>query len=518
MKRNPQKPAYGLGWAKVWPTAATWRRAGLMCALASLAATAGAQMHKVEASQKVTRAVGVYEWTGDMSKPTAARLVPVTLFIDGHFEDAGVYLARPQPFALQTGIVYEVDQAGKPVGVLNLDYAKNIVTRHSATDDNPIGAWYGYGTFVLPSAMPKPRPLQASAHPAAITGNGGDIAASNDDGKPHLARRTGSESGSPTASTTGTGSTSTPSAGSTNNGAPAADSDRPTLSRRQDSSTTSNAPASTTPVPTVGADDSDRPTLQHRDPAGTAKPKKHDNDGGAVIPVAGSLNDDPNRPVMRRGRPPGEISAAPLTGVPADLHQAVAVSDAATHEEHLFKRSWGSGAEQVETLAAMQVLARKQVQSYIATNKLFLTDPTAQPAAKPILNTPRSRTRKASQPAAPTLPLANEDLNGFELTYGGLPTFVYTAETPLFSGGPVYVTVVAQRLPAGNLQVAFESVTDAGHLDRTPWFRFVDAVDPDGSHRASLLFELRAQTSRQFALYRLITANAEQSFVTGVIE
>jgi len=119
--------------------------------------------------------------------------------------------------------------------------------------------------------------------------------------------------------------------------------------------------------------------------------------------------------------------------------------------------------------------------------------------------------------AAPA-PLTNEELKGYELTYGGLPTFVYTVETPLFSGGPVYLTLVAQRLPAGNLQVAFSSVTDAAHLDRTPWFRFVDAVDPDGSHRASLLFELRAHTSRQFALYRLITANAEQTFATGIIE
>ena len=80
-------------------------------------------MHKVEAPQKVTRAVGVYEWTGDLKKPTAARLVPVTVFIEGHFEDAGVYLARPVPYALQTGIVYEVDQAGKNVGILNLETA-----------------------------------------------------------------------------------------------------------------------------------------------------------------------------------------------------------------------------------------------------------------------------------------------------------------------------------------------------------------------------------------------------------
>jgi len=235
-----------------------------------------------------------------------------------------------------------------------------------------------------------------------------------------------------------------------------------------------------------------------------------------------SLNDDPNRPVMRRGKPVGEVTVAPLSGVPAELHQAVAVSDAATGEEHVFIRNWESMAEHADTQLALGALAQKQVQSYIAANKLLLTDPTAQPPAKTVPGRPHNNVRVPPQSkvtmSPPPVPLADEELKGYELTYGGLPTFVYTAETPLFSGGPVYVTMVAQRLPAGNLQMAFSSVTDAAHLDRTPWFRFVDAVDPDGSHRASLLFELRAQSTRQFALYRLITANAEQTFATGIIE
>jgi hypothetical protein len=82
----------------------------------------------------------------------------------------------------------------------------------------------------------------------------------------------------------------------------------------------------------------------------------------------------------------------------------------------------------------------------------------------------------------------------------------------------VRVTIVAQRLPSGELQTSLSSVTDEGHLDRIPWMRLVDAVDPDDSHRASLLFELRAKNSRQFALYSLASAEAQQTFVTGVIE
>ena len=411
------------------------------CAAAALlAASAVAQMHKVEPPEKVTRAIGVYEWTGDLAKPTAARLVPITLFINGHFEDAGVYLSRPVPMALLTGTVYEIDQAGKPIGTVNLEVARHITTRHSAEDDNPLTAWYGYGAFHVPSVAP-PVNLHPSAQLPVIAGT-------DDDDRPHMSRRPETAT-APSGTVTGT-----------------------------------NPP----PTPTADADDPDRPTLRHRDAAPAGKPSK-DGDTGAVIPMPTSLNADPDRPVMRRGKPLGEASTPQLTGVPPNLHQAAAVSDAANHDEHIFARDWDSANERIDTLAALQALANPLIQKYVATNAL--------------------------QGAGP---LANEQLLGYTLSYGGLPTFVYTAETPLANGGPVYLTLVAQRLPAGNLQTALVSVTDAQHLDRVPWLRPIDAVDPDWSHRASLLFELRAQNSRQFALYRLITAKAEQTFLTGIID
>ena len=105
------------------------------------------------------------------------------------------------------------------------------------------------------------------------------------------------------------------------------------------------------------------------------------------------------------------------------------------------------------------------------------------------------------------------------MSYGGLPTFVYSGTAPgallPSAASERYVTLVVQQLPSGELQLAFSSVTDAAHLDRTPWFRLVDAVDPDAAHRASLLFELRGHSSRQFALYRILSAKADQLFVTN---
>jgi len=464
------------------------------------AATLHAQTHKVNATQNVTRAIGVYEWTGDIAKPTAARLVPVTLYIDSHFEDAGVYLARPVPFALQTGIVYYVQKAGERIGTLNLDSARDIITRRSANDDNPIGAWYGYGAFIPPAAEPPPAKLNASKNLPVVVG-------SSDPDKPSMSTRDAAP----------TPISHTPPAPKVE--VDAADDDRPHMSRRADTDSTTTA--TSTPTPTANDDDPDRPTLRHRDPEAEAKKQKKQKDNGsAVIPVTTSLNDDPDRPTMHRGKPVGELAAPQLTGIPADLHQAVAVSDAAERDPHPFAREWESDAEHAGALEALQELARPRVAAYIATNHLKLTDPDPTDTAPAPPTHPGSR-RPAAKPIPPPpapLPLANEKISAYQLTYGGLPTFVYTAETPLFSGGPVYLTMIAQRLPSGEMQVALASVTDANHLDRSPWLRPVDAVDPDAGHRASLLFELRAQSTRQFALYRLVSAKAEQTFVTGVIE
>ena len=111
--------------------------------------------------------------------------------------------------------------------------------------------------------------------------------------------------------------------------------------------------------------------------------------------------------------------------------------------------------------------------------------------------------------------LLDEELKGYTLSYGGAATYVYTAHTAGTGSDLRYVTVVAQADALGELKPAMHSVTDAAHLDRTPWMRFVDVVDVEASNRASLLFELRAHSSRQFALYRVIAAKPEQIFLTG---
>jgi len=479
-------------------------RAASIAALLCLAAPLLAQTHKVAPPEKVTRAIAVYEWTGDdLKHPTAARLVPVTLFINGHLEDAGVYLAQPMPFAIQTGDVYSIEDAGQPEGTLDIDYARKIFTRHAGGDDNPIGAWYGYGVYAPLAPVPKAPPLKPSTQLSVIVG-------SNDDDRPHFA---GKQPGQPdTAAAPSTSSTSTTSD----------DPDRPHMTRR-DGSSDPNAPNATTTASTgtVPDDDPDRPTLRHRDPKEVEKKNKKES-GSGVTPMDTSLNDDPNRPLLHRGKPIGVNAPPELTTLPLALHQIAAVSDAANRDPHLFAREWDSPTDRADTLAQIETLAQTRVAQYLITWRL--TPPQLAGANTPASDTPAhtkvSHVRLPQAPPPPPAPpqLLLEQLTPFTLSYGGLPTFVYQAQSPLATGGPVYITLIAQRLPSGELQIALSNLTDAAHLDRTPWLRLVDAVDPDWSHRASLLFELRAQTSRQFALYRLTSATAQQQFVTGIIE
>src|SRR5271170_1765235 len=148
---------------------------------ASCASYMFAQTHKVAKPENVVRAVGVYEWTGDLAKPTASRLIPVTVFIDGKLEDGGEYLARPVPFALLSGNLYELDQAGLSKGYLDLAYARHMRAVDTATGDAVFDdGWFGYGSFKAPVAPRKITPLKPSTQLSQVT-------SSKDDGKPHFA-------------------------------------------------------------------------------------------------------------------------------------------------------------------------------------------------------------------------------------------------------------------------------------------------------------------------------------------
>jgi hypothetical protein len=472
-------------------------------ALGIFSSASHAQTHKVATPQTVVRAVGVYEWTGDMAKPAASRLIPVSLFIDGKLQDAAVYLAAPVPMSLLTGNVYQLQKSGIVIGDLDLAFARHLVAPENASTTYDDG-WFGYGKFVA-LAQEKKSTLKASSAIPKINGMDDE----NSD-EPHFSSRS---------ATPGSGEAATPIGGaaSASSGAPADDPDRPTLHR---SSTASNSTADAGTGTSAGSappDDADRPTLRRRTPA-ESKDAKAESNRDSVTAIANSLNDDPNRPVLHRGKPVSsmnETDIPKLSGLPGDqdLHQRVAVSDAVDHSPHDFARAWDDDAERQAILSKMETAARAQLSTYEAANGFAPAAPTTTPVHKGRTTTHHVAPKPAI--AAPPEPLLDETLTGFTLSYGGAATFVYQAHTDGLGSAERFVTLVAQVNMNGQPEIALKNVTDAAHLDRTPRMKLVDVVDAEASNRASLLFELRAQNSRQFALYRVIGARADQTFVTG---
>jgi hypothetical protein len=395
--------------------------------------------------------------------------------------------------------------------------------------------WFGYGKFV-PPAPPKKLTAQNPARTSGIITN-----VDEDDDKPHFSSKS---------ATPGTGGAANPGGSTASTNAPPDDPDRPTLHRSPSSSTPSDQTASTGSASSTGtppddpdrptlhrapsstdssdqtasnapgatpADDPDRPTLRRRSPEDAKKAKTANQ--SSVTGGGDSLNDDPNRPTLHRGKPVGAQDAdiPKLSGLPGDLdlHQMVAVSDATDRTPHDFSRAWDDEAEHQAILAKMQSAARAELTRYEAANA-------PKPAAPPPPPTrPTNRMRRTPPPEAappPPEPLLDEQLKAYTLSYGGAATYVYSAHTNGLGPDLRFVTIVAQVDMQGEPQVAMKNVTDAAHLDRTPRMKLVDVVDAEASNRASLLFELREQNTRQFALYRVIGARADQTFLTGTTQ
>ncbi len=460
--------------------------AGLLAALPVWAQYPGQVTKKTNEAPEL-RAVAVLEWTGELGKPKACRIVPVAVLDGGQLQDGGIYLARPEPLALAGEVEYQLERNGKSIGLFDI---KNAGQEQ--------GSWVGYGAW---KPMPKPvsrpskeelaqvriddedgdrpilhrkkHPKEADGGASAGSGSGSSTpAAPSDPDRPTLHKKTTSDS-----SSADTGSSSAP------------DPDRPTLHKK--SSDDGNSAASSDP---------DRPTIK--------KSKKPPEDVGHVS----SLPDvtDPDRPRLRRGRSNADnLAVVPsLMGLPPDMQQVVAVSDARSRPDHPWEYAWSNPDDEAKMKAALEDIAR---------DALGLTPPPAAPAPKRTATAKTARkSLKLQQPPLPApAPLIDEQFRVFELAYGSGATLVLTARTDGPLAQQKFVTLVAQPDLYGNVLVLLKNVADGAHLDETPRMRLVDAVDAMADNRGELLFELRSETARQFALYRVLRGTAEKLFVSG---
>jgi len=271
---------------------------------------------------------------------------------------------------------------------------------------------------------------------------------------------------------------------------PEPESDRPPVLRRSGSEK-SNPPETAKPAPAPTAS---TPTPAPAAPAATAPAEQ----------------EDPNRPVLKRGKPsaeaqpPGksgassmEPSASAKPANPAAKSSSIqlipAISDAGGPEPSSYAFSTKPEEEQqfrkkILALAADEVRARDR---QLAAEAIAASAPTRT-----------ARTTITRQ--QPTF--ENRQLRILDLSSSNEPVLVLTTSARLqqHPEREYFVTLVAREDLNGDLHRAFSNVTDSQHLDVLPRTELIDAVDADGDGRGELLFRQVSDAGRAFSIYRVI--------------
>ncbi len=185
------------------------------------------------------------------------------------------------------------------------------------------------------------------------------------------------------------------------------------------------------------------------------------------------------------------------------MKQTVAVSDAVDRPEHLWNYTWANPEDEDKMKDAMETLAR----SALGID--------ATPAAPARRATSTAATHRSTKPAPPPAPLLVEQFRVFQLAYDGGATLVLSAHTSGTGANEKFVTLIAQPDLYGGVAVLAKNVTDAASLDLTPRMHLIDAVDAEADNRGELLFELRGNNQRQFALYRVLRGDASRIFLSA---
>ncbi len=429
------------------------------------------------------------------------RLVPIALWINDRFYDASLYGANPEPMALEPETLYQALNYGEPAGWFTVTTPKDVN-----------GNWVADGQW-------KPvQPLEAKL---------AEQAAKQPKPKPKSQDVLSDDQGPPVLRRPGTDDASSPGGGQGK--APASTSGGNSTSSGSGSSTVSGN------APPKSDDDSDRPTLKAAPSPASApansKPTLGDNTQQAKAPAAASNapataspdENDPNRPVLRRGKaaeqpaltPTATATAAPTVGkagkpVAGDVASAIpAASTKATQAPKAFAAI--SDAGNYETRSLLYGMAAGERQSL------------GEPMAKMAMDEVFKYAAKHNGPPVPkAATITDYELRGFDLDYSNSPTLVLSAKLPVASAKTAvagefdyFVTVVARVDVNGVPQKIFSVVTDRNHLDAYPRMQIIDAVDADANGRGDLLFRQYSDTSISYAIFRVFPYQMTKIFEGG---
>ena len=242
-------------------------------------------------------------------KPSSSRLIPIALYTGETYQDASLYLARPEPLAVQRDTEYELLRAGIARGRFDIFSAANVE-----------GSWFGYGVWKPIVTIKPPKLAVSKTLPTVVK----DV----DPDRPHFSH-TDPASTTPDSSTTSAAKT-TP-----------APKDTPQLSTRAGTETNVSSTS----------DDPERPKLRKRQTSDAAAQAANES------PEEGPA--DPDRPKLHHGKPEGVQDSDKLTGTPPKLQQMVALSTTANEEPHPYTYQWASPDDETKMQAALEKIARE---------------------------------------------------------------------------------------------------------------------------------------------------------------
>lgn len=446
----------------------------VICALLAcgVAQTTSAQVAKKTKETKGPRALGLLEVSPDGS----ARLIPISIMVDGKFYDAGAYKASPVPLALWSQTVYEAEKTGVPQGLFTVGEAMRT---------GP-SVWFGQGKWSPAGSEPKKH--RTASKPKT----------DEDEGPPKL-RRADSDKSDSTAKS-----------------APPAPT--PPADEKKNPPST-GTPAGSAPAPSSTSPSSNTPPADDSSKDSSAAQKLED-----AAPPSDANDDDPNRPVLKRGKSEKESAAHPQVGAStgvvrrpvgdaakADAKKTTtlaipAISDAGGPDTRPYSYDIKPDEEQ-KYRKGMLALASDALMARIKE-----TTP-AVPGTKPTARIPAGR-----KPARGPQPVFDDvQFRAFDLWNTNEPVFILSAtahmpDSTASSPDPAqqyYITLVAKKNIYDELRKLYAGVTDARHLDQTPRMELIDAVDADGDGRGELLFRRISDVGSAWGVYR---AGADQLF------
>jgi len=446
----------------------------------ALPPTVPAQITRAPKTSKGPRALALLE----LAPNGKARLIPITIMIDGKYYDASAYKAAPVPMALWSDTVYEAVRTGVSQGLFTVTGA--LQRKEGAATE-----WMAEGTWQTASSIK----AKAAKKPVASVPRG-----MNEDEGPPVLRRAGSQKPSPP---------ETPSAPATPAQPPPAPVGSPAAAPP---AATQPPPATTASTPASPASPSQQPAQEDKAPEDKDRPSLKRGKAGAesaeeaqkkITASASAKTVGPASAVPPTSTAaPGASSANQPAAQAANQIQLIpAISDSNGPDPLPYTYNLKPEEEQ-QFRKKMLAMAADEVRARAGE----LGSPSAG-GAQPV-HAPPPHGKAAAKPVQPTF--EDVQLRIFDLADINEPELVLMAKAHMPQRSrdtadlEYMVTLVVREDVNGDLHKALANITDTQHLDVIPQLELIDAVDVDGDGRAELLFRQVSDTGSAFVVYRVI--------------